>query len=169
MRGKTELRVSCRQGVDFDTADEPDDITQLSKKLTVRRIIIQLRKAYSARSRTCIARCARSTWRTATPIRRSQSSNPVTSRSIPTYRIWAPFQSIWRDVCMTYISSPSIRSLSREPCGACRTRSPERSRNWIQFRSTGPLQDWSDFCKWLAFRRVGHKRPATRKLRTAFK
>ena len=52
-----------------------------------------------------------------------------------------------------------MRSSSREPCGACRTPSPARSRNWSQFRSTRPPLSWLAFCRQSGLRNRQLKSP----------
>ena len=61
-------------------------------------------------------------------------------------RNWG-FRSTWRGGCTICTFSPCMRSSRREPCGACRTPSPARSRNWSQFRSTRRRRSWRAFCK----------------------
>ena len=59
--------------------------------------------------------------------------------------IWG-FRSTWRDECTICTFSLCMRSSRREPCGASRTHSPARSRNWSQYRSTRRQRSWRGFC-----------------------
>jgi hypothetical protein len=53
----------------------------------------------------------------------------------------------WRGGYTNSTSIRSTRSSNPGPCGACRTRSPRRSRNSIRFRNSGQPRNWGVFLK----------------------
>ena len=55
--------------------------------------------------------------------------------------------STWPESCTAATLALSMRSSRRGPCGACRTRSPRRSRNWKRFRSSGRRPSLERFWK----------------------
>ena len=57
------------------------------------------------------------------------------------------FPNTWRDECTTCIFGPYTTNSSPVPCGACRTPSPARLRNWSRFRNIRLRPNWRDFCR----------------------